>query len=196
MVFDPLKSGFQFVDEQRADEKGNGQTQRIAEEHQNADEHLPLLRCEHQCGAEESSHARRPADRKDQTEEERGKKAHVTMECIGFYPLEQGNVKYTEEIKTEKDYNRSGDDIHKSLILSDQTAEAPCQGTEKQEYKGESADKPQCVFDGFGGGALAAAGKIGNIDGQHRQKARRNKGDDALQKGNKIDHRISFPQSE
>ena len=47
-----------------------------------------------------------------------------------------------------------------------------------------------CMFSlqCLAGGTLTAAGEIGNVDGQHRQQAGGNEGDDAFQKRNDVLH--------
>ena len=79
--------------------------------------------------AEKGTYTGRPADGKHQPEKERGKKSHVTAECIGLDPLKQRNTEYAEKIKTEKYNDRSGDDIDHGLIFFYKTAQAPGQST-------------------------------------------------------------------
>jgi hypothetical protein len=69
----------------------------------------------------------------------------------------------------EEDDDEAGYDVDCGLIADEERAHRACQGAHGHEDQGEACDEAQRALQGFAGAALTAAGKIGDIDGQHGQ---------------------------
>ena len=188
MPLDKVEGTLQFVDQHRADDEGDTKSQRIAKQHQRSLHGASLLRCKRQSRAEERADAGRPAHRKDTTEQKRGEKSKLTTCHAVFDARKELDLEYAEEIEAEKDHQKSGDDIDHCAMPCEEAAHRAGKRAHQHEHQGKAKHESKRIAQGFGGFAFTATCEIGDVDRKHRQKARGDKGYDALNKRDKIFH--------
>ena len=106
-------------------------------------------------------------------------------QIVGFgalRPLEQRELENAEKIEAEEDDDQARDDVDDHLMLAQEPAEGPGQRAQKDKHDGEPEDEAQSVFDDPLEVPFAAAGKVLDVDGEHRQKTGGHERDDPLQK--------------
>ena len=188
--FDPVEYGFEIIDKHGAEDERYAKAQRIGKQHQHALENMSLLGCQHQCGAEECANAGSPAQREDHAEDQRGEKVHILLNNAAFASSEQIDAEHTQEIQPEEDHNQTGDNVHCSLVRSQKTADSTGQRAENHKDHTEAGYEAKCSGQCFAGCALTAAREVRNINGQHGQKTRGDKGYDTFQKSDDILHSL------
>ena len=105
--------------------------------------------------------------------------------------FENIQTEYAKEIQSEKDNDCARYDIDHRFILIQKPSEKSGKRTEQNENRGKAQNKADRIFNhSFVILILqGAARKIRNVDGEHRQKTRGDKGYDSFQKRNKILHK-------
>ena len=151
---------------------------------------MALLGGQHQCGAEEGADAGRPAQGEDHAENQRREEVHVFLDYTAFAAPEQVDMEHTKEVQAEEDHDQTGDDIHCSLVRSQEAAYSACQRTEDHKDDAEAGYKTDGSSESLAHAAFAAAREVRNVNGQHRQKTRGNEGDDSFQKSYDILHSL------
>ena len=112
---------------------------------------------------------------------------------------EQIDLDDAQKAQTEEDDDGARKDVHQCLIFQQKAAQRARQRAHRHEHHREAQNEAQNTQKRtLQTAVLAAAGKVGQINGQHGQQTGGDEGDDTLQKGNEIlqrDHpffRISY----
>ena len=106
---------------------------------------------------------------------------------------EQVQPEHPQKVEAKKDHHQPRHQVDGGLVFPQETAHRPGQGPQGHKHQGKAAHKAQGPGEGFPDGALPAPCKVGDVDGEHGQKAGGNKGDDPFQKGDYILHEPSHP---
>ena len=147
MGLDPPKGGFEPVDQESADYKGDAKSQRIAKKHQDAPNGGSLLGGKHQGGTEEGADTGGPSNGKNDSEKQGGEEAgffYGKILPIGF--VQRIDPDPSQKIEPKDDYDEPGDKIDNRAVALQNESEAAGKGTESHKHKSKSADKAKGIY--------------------------------------------------
>ena len=121
---------------------------------------MSLLGGQSQRGAQKRPHTGRPTQGKYHAEQHRWEKAHVLGSHAAAAAPEEVQLENSQEVQAESNDNQTGNHIDRSLVVLKKAPQSACQRAHGHE--------PQGIAHGPAGPSLFTAGKIGNIDRQHR----------------------------
>ena len=188
MPLDPVKRGLEAVDQHGAEQKRHAQPQRVAQQHGHALPHVPLLGGQHQRRAQKRPHAGRPPHREHHPEHSRGEKVQVAGVHAAPPAAEQLELEHAQKVQAEQDHHQAAHQVDGGLVAVEKAAHRAGQRPHSDKQHGKAQHKAAGAGQRAPGAALAAARKVGQVDGQHGQQAGRNKGDDAFQERDQILH--------
>ena len=134
---------------------------------------MPLLGGQHQRGSQERTPAGRPSQGENHAEDHCGKEVHVLRINMPASAVKQVQFEHTQKVEAEKDHHRTGNDVHKRLMLLEKATDRSGQRPENHKDDAETRHKAHGTGQRLAHASLSAARKVGNIDGQHRQETRR-----------------------
>lgn len=141
---------------------------------------MTLLRGQHKGRTEKCTNAGGPAKGEDHTEGEGGEEARshdLTGLDAAFEELELENAK---KVQTKENHEKARYNIHSGFIGFKEAAQSTGESTHGDKNNSKAQNEAGGSQKGLFGTALATACKIGNIDREHGQKTRGNKGNNSF----------------
>ena len=190
MCFDPAECRAQLFQQHSRNEKRNAKTQRVCDQQQRAAQRGAGCGREHKRRAEECADAGRQAHRVDHAEHECGHETADLALCL--HALEERQADHIQITQPQQDDDKAADGIQRNAVAHEQRADCASEQPKRTEYNRKAQHKCGAARERFAA-AVVAGGEIGNVDRQHRQHARGDKGNDAFEKRNQELHRDLLP---